>query len=99
MPALDSNPDDPDDLSFNAPSKPSELVALSDEEMFRLLRKMAFANTWPPRDVMRFEATARLIAALKDFKTSSDKAARGLFWVTVALVVLTIVLIWLTTRL
>ena len=106
MSALDSNPDDPDDLTFNLPSRPSELVSLGDEDMFRLLHKVAFANYSNPKEYIGFEVMARLVAALKDSKTASDRAARRLFWTTVALVILTValvamtgVLVWLTTRL
>jgi lipopolysaccharide/colanic/teichoic acid biosynthesis glycosyltransferase len=67
---------------------------------------MAFANVWPPRTQIKFETNARLVSALNDFKTSSDKAADRLFWLTlslvgltVALVAMTAVIVWLTTRL
>jgi hypothetical protein len=96
---LDTKPDDLDDLSYHEPQKPSELVALSDEEMFRLLRKTAFANLWRFSDKVQYEATARLIAALKDFKRSSDRTGNALIGLTVVLVVLTGVLVWLTLRL
>jgi hypothetical protein len=48
---------------------------------------------------VQFEATARLIAALKEFKASSDRSARALILLTVVLVVLTAVLVWLTIEL
>lgn len=106
MTALDNNPDDPDDLSYNFPTKPSLLVALSDDDMFRLLRKVAYANNWGFDSKVQFEATGRLIAALRDFKRSSDKAAARILALTIALVALTValvamtgVLVWLTTEL
>jgi hypothetical protein len=97
--ALDVKPDDQDDLSYNVPGKPSELTALTDEELFRLLRKVAFANRWPFDAKVQFEATARLIEALKDFKASSDRSAKVLIGLTVVLVILTAVIVWLTVEL
>jgi hypothetical protein len=98
VPALDRNPDDPDDLVYTNPEKPSELTAMSDEEMFRLLHKVAFANLWRVDTKIQFEATARLIAALKDFKTSSDRAADRISALTVVLIALTVVLVVLAIR-
>ncbi len=95
----DHAPADPDDLSYVMPDKPSELTALTDEQLFRLLRKVAFANHWSFDTKVQFEATARLIAALKDFKTSSDRSAAVLIFLTVVLVILTAVLVWLTVEL
>ena len=81
------------------PAKPSQFRALSDDELFRLLHKIGFANNWPVSVKVQFEATGRLIAALKEFKRSSDRSARALIMLTVVLVVLTGVLVWLTLRL
>src|SRR5262249_8939933 len=90
-----ANPDDPDDLTFNAPTRPSELAALTDEQMFRLLQKMAFANRIDVYDKVKFEADGRLIAALTAFKSEAASAAersdrgarrrRVATWVLVAL--------------
>jgi hypothetical protein len=96
---LDSNPQDPDHLSYNTPERPSELTSLTDDELFRLLRKVAFANYWQFDTKVQFEATARLIAALKDFKKSSDRTGWALIFLTLVLVVLTVVLVWLTIEL
>jgi hypothetical protein len=98
-PALENAPDDPDDLHYNVPERPSQLAALSDSDLFRLLQKVAFANNWQFDTKVQFEATGRLIAALTDFKKSSDRAATVLIFLTLALVVLTGVLVWLTTTL
>lgn len=97
--ALDRKPHDADDLSYAVPEKPSELTSLNDEELFQLLRKVAFANNWKFDVKVQFEATARLISALKDFKASSDRSARVLIMLTLALVGLTVVLVWLTVKL
>jgi hypothetical protein len=104
---LDHNPDDPDDVpGFTTPNKPSELTALGDEEMFRLLRKVAFANQWPISSKVQFEAMARFMVALNAFKAESERTGQRLVALTIALVVLTIILIgltvaivWLTTEL
>jgi hypothetical protein len=93
---LDHNPNDPDDLTYNLPNRPSELTSLADEDLFQLLRKVAFANRWPFDSQVQFEATGRLIAALKDFKASSDRSGRILIYLTVVLIVLTVVLVVLT---
>ena len=64
-----------------------------------MLQKVAFSNKWPFDAKVQFEATARLIAALKDFKRSSDRASGALIFLTLVLVVLTAVLVWLTVEL
>lgn len=96
---LESSPNDPDDLAYNEPGRPSELAGLSDAQLFQLLRKVAFANHWRFDTKVQFEAASRLITALKEFEQSSDRAARILIGLTGVLVVLTGVLIWLTLRL
>ncbi len=73
--ALGNKSEDPDNLSYTTPNKPSELTALSDEALFGLLQKVAFSNQWQLDAKIQFEATARLIAAMKGFKKSSDRAA------------------------
>jgi hypothetical protein len=97
--SLDLQPDDPDDLLYNVPEKPSQLLALSDENLFRLLRKVAFANDWQFDTKVQFEATARQIAALKDFRNAADRSSRWLITLTAVLIVMTAVLICLTARL
>lgn len=97
--ALDHKPEDPDDFGYLIPDRPSQLTSLSDEDLFRLLRKVAFANMWQFDTKVQFEATARLIAALKEFKASSDRASKAVIFLTLILVVLTGVLVWLTTEL
>jgi hypothetical protein len=97
--ALDHKPDDADDLSFATPNRPSELASLADDDLFRLLQKVAFSNNWPFDAKVQFEATARLIAALKGFKKSSDRTGWALIFLTFVLVILTVVLVWLTTEL
>jgi len=72
---------------------------MSDQELFRLLRKVAFANHWPFDSQVQFEATARLISALNDFKASSDRSSQVLIALTVVIIVLTLVLVGLTVAL
>lgn len=79
---------------------------MTDDDLFRILRKVAFANQWQFNEKVRFEAEARLIAALKAFKESSDRTGRWLIGLTIALVALTVILVlltiaivWLTTEL
>jgi hypothetical protein len=91
--------DDPDSLTYVTPNKPSELTALTDDDLFRLLRKIAFANNWPFDAKVQFEATGRLIAALKEFKQSSDRSATVMIVLTIVLIGLTGVLVWLTVEL
>jgi hypothetical protein len=91
--------DDPDDLTYVMPDKPSQLTALTDDDLFRLLRKVAFANKWSFDAKVQFEATGRLIAALKEFKQSSDRSANVMIILTLVLVGLTAVLVWLTVEL
>lgn len=38
---------DEDDLGHRFPGKPSELRTIGDDELFRELRRMAYANRWP----------------------------------------------------
>jgi hypothetical protein len=97
--ALDHKPGDPDDLLYVTPNRPSELTSLTDEDLFRLLQKVAFANNWQLDAKVQFDATARLIAALKDFKASSDRSAKVLIALTVVLIILTAVVVWLTIEL
>jgi hypothetical protein len=102
--AAPSDPDD--DLVYVAPSRPSELRDMPDGEMFRMLRKVAFADAWPDGDKVRFEATARTIEALREFRDEARRSTHASFFLSALLVLLTLVLIamtgvlvWLTTRL
>lgn len=83
---------DPDDLSFSFPSKPSELVALTDDELFDLWRRIAFGNRHTFDAIVEKELQSRSITALKEFHASSDQASGAIKWLTIALVVLTVVI-------
>jgi hypothetical protein len=45
------------------------------------------------------EMMRRLVVALREFKTSSDRTAQRLVWLTVVLVVMTAVIAWFTVEL
>jgi hypothetical protein len=60
-------PESEDDLGFRAPDEPSELRQLSDEELFRFWRKLAFGGSFPVDRMVEHEMAGRLILALKDF--------------------------------
>lgn len=93
-------PDKEDDVTnFLTPNKPSHFRALTDAELFLMLQKCAFANDWSLDAKVQFEATGRLIAALTDFKRSSDRASSALIRLTVVLIVLTAALVGLTVAL
>ena len=88
-----------DDLTLNFPAKPSELRALTNEQLATLYRKLAYANKYPFDTMVERELAVRLVDALVAFKKSSDRTARWVIGLTVVLVAMTAVLIWLTTRL
>jgi cytoskeletal protein RodZ len=87
------------------PARPSGLRDMPDDEVFALLRKIAYANAWDDSAKVQFEATARTIAALQEFRDGTRRAAHATFFLTAVLVVLMLillamtgVLVWLTTR-
>jgi hypothetical protein len=88
-----------DDSGFTFPDKPSALRAMPDDELFRTYRRMAYANRYPFDRMVEQELSIRLVSALVGFRRASDRSSRVLIGLTVALVALTIVLVWLTTRL
>jgi hypothetical protein len=91
---------DPEDVpGFTMPTKASELRDMSDEQLFRLVRRVGVENRWPISAKVEFEATGRLISALKDFKRTSAITAWVLIFLTVVLVGLTVAVVWLTYRL
>lgn len=93
-------PQNEDDVAnVLTPNRPSHLAALTDDELFRMLHKVAFANKWSLDAKVQFEATGRLIAALKEFKRAADRSSRALIALTIVLVILTAVVAWLTAQL
>ena len=69
---------------------------MSDEELFRIIRRVGVDNLWPFSAKVEFEATGRVISALKDFKRTSAITAWVLIFLTVVLVVLTVAILRLT---
>jgi hypothetical protein len=67
-----------DEEGYQVPPRPSLLAALSDDEIWRLYRKIAFANLHPHSVMIEHEMRARLVRALNGFRESSEKASRRL---------------------
>ena len=89
---------DEDDLGFIAPNKPSELRALSNDELATGYRKLAFGGRYPFDRMFEMEAEFRLISSLADAKAAADRSARVLNVLTLVLVVLTLVLVVVAVR-
>jgi hypothetical protein len=89
---------DEDELGYTMPATPSQLRQMPDEELFRVGRKNAYANRHPFSSIIDAEMNARLILALKSFKTAADRSSRTLNVLTIVLVVLTVVLVVYTVR-
>lgn len=88
-----------DQSGYLTPSRASQLAALTDDELWRLYRKIAFANQHPHSVMIEHEMRARLIAALTGFRESSEKASKRLEFLTWVLVVLTVVIVVFTIAL
>jgi hypothetical protein len=88
-----------DDLAYLTPNRPSDLANLTDLEIWRLYRKMGYANQHPFDRIIEHEMRGRLIAALNGFRESSEKTSQRLEALTWALVVLTIVIAIFTVAL
>jgi hypothetical protein len=71
---------------------------MPDDELAETYRKSAFANRHPFSTMIEHEMSFRLIAALKDFKNAADRSARTLNFLTVALVLLTVALVFYAIR-
>jgi hypothetical protein len=89
---------DEDDLGIVFPGKPSELRTFPDEELFREVRRLGYANLWPQSSMAQYEMQARLILATKSFKKAAERSSLILSVLTCVLVVLTIVLVVYTVR-
>ena len=70
-------PEREDDLGLVTPNTPSQLIALSDEELFRLVRKLSFANRWPVSEQVQFEATGRQIEAIDELLAETKRTNRA----------------------
>jgi hypothetical protein len=88
--------DDEDNLNFTTPHRPSELRQISNEELFMLWRKIAFANMHQWSSRIQNEMNERLIIALNDHAKASARGNRVMVFLTVAVALLTVVLVLLT---
>jgi len=99
-------PADPDDdLGYVMPTRPSELRDMPDDDVFAMLRKIAFASAWDDSAKVQFEAMARSTKALREFRDGARRNAHATFFLAGVLILLILILIamtgvlvWLTTR-
>jgi hypothetical protein len=87
---------DEDNLSYTFPAEPSELQTLSDENLARTWRKLAFANKHAHDRMVEHEMNYRLMRALKSYAVAAERSASRLNRLTVILVLLTVMLVVLT---
>ncbi len=85
-------PEQEDEPGYLTPNLASHWAALTDDELFRLRRKIERENQWNFATRLENELTTRLIQALNALRSSSDKAAARLYWLTWALVALSVVI-------
>ena len=77
---------------YLTPERASDWAALTDDELFRLRRKIEHENHWHYSTRLENELTTRLIQALSALRVSSDRASRRLNLLTVVLVLLTVII-------
>lgn len=92
-------PEREDKEGFALPTRASDWAALTNDEIFRLRRKIERDNRWPYSAQLENEMTTRLIQAMGRLQRSSDVAASRLYLLTWALVVLTVVIAAFTVAL
>ena len=92
-------PDKENEQGFVLPEKASDWAALTDDELFRLRRKVERDNVWKVAARIENELTTRLIQALSALRQSSDEVAGRLTWLTWVLVFLTVVIAAFTVAL
>jgi hypothetical protein len=90
--------EDEDDLAWIPPTMPSDLRALSDEDLATTYRKLAFSGHYPFDRMYEMEAEFRLIQSLAAAKQAADRSAKILNVLTLVLVVLTAVLVVIAVR-
>jgi hypothetical protein len=88
-----------DEPGYFVPQKPSEMAGLSDEEVMRLYRKIAFSNKHQWDRQIELELIGRFTIALKGFREASETASSRLERLTWALILLTIVIAFFTVAL
>ena len=77
----------------------AEAKRLREMDLDELVEEAIAQHSGSPGRRAGFELERRLIAALTEFKRSSDRAAAALVFLTIVLVVLTGVIVWLTAEL
>jgi len=92
-------PGNADEVGYLIPQEASHWAALTDEELFRLRRKVERENLWNFQARVENELTTRLIQALTHLRQSSDDAAKRLETLTWTRVGLTIVIAAFTVAL
>lgn len=85
-------PEREDEPGYLTPQRASDWAALTDEELFRLRRKIERDNLWNYATRLENELTTRLIQALSRLHSSSEAAAIRLERLTRALLLLTVVI-------
>lgn len=85
-------PEKEDEDGYIVPRDASGWAGLTDDELFRLRRKIERDNQWRYDTRIQNELTTRLIQALSALRSSSDDAAARLYGLTWALLVLTLVI-------
>lgn len=83
-----------DDLGFVTPSSPAVLRRLTSSELGSLYRKIAFANEHKFDRMIELEISSRLGVALEDFAKAANRSSRRMEWLTIAIVLLTAVLVY-----
>lgn len=88
-----------DEPGFLTPDRASDWAALTDDELFRLRRKVERDNMWNIQSRIENELATRLIHGLAASRKSSDDAASKLTNLTWALLLLTVVIAGFTIAL
>jgi hypothetical protein len=88
-----------DTMHYLTPSSPSALASLTNTEVQRLYRKVAFANYHPWDRQVELELIGRLTAELERFSKASSRASSRLEVLTWTLLGLTGVIVVLTVAL
>lgn len=92
-------PEKEDEPGYVTTTRASDWAALTDDELFRLRRKIERDNKWRFDVIVQNELTTRLIHALSAARESSDAAAGKLANLTWALILLTVVIAGFTVAL
>lgn len=88
-----------DTIRWVPPGKPSDLAGLTDAEVARLYRKIAFAGKHNWDRQIELELIGRFTVALRGFSQASDRAAARIAALTWTLIGLTVVVAAFTVAL